>query len=1124
MGLDVEEQADDREVPQALLDAPLFVWWSVVVELNASGSAEPGDVEQAVAGLADEAAGAPDGALWATLLASFAATYDGWQSRNRDLDGASDLGMVFDLFIPRLEGALQFVDGDAVTAFVDRLGTLSAGLWERYGGTAAKFESSGAQDRLDALPRRVTVPAVRVPPPVSEPEHDQAASEPTPIEPAEATPEETGEPAETGTPAAPAEAAAEPEEADPPVRDAVTMVGGDSPANEQVWAQQRAYFLPLQQAVEGAVHARRQSEGAPELHTDDQLLADGAKALSVELLPERSGRQVVFRVEERWTEEAAALIRVEAWVLFPVVGLREAFVLDEIERWTKAINKLRGARPDPHENGRAVLQPAPPGLQGGYNEAPPVELVRLSAGQHQILGFRRPYLPWPCLAVHPVAKPTLGRALDFWGADFPMDSDALDADQSQTKVLWFRAGPDEFCVLPTRWYRAPVAPDRVAEPDEPHEGPSGGLVGGMLAWTKAIFIDSAEAAPEEEGPGDDLAHLKVLYPDLAGGVVPGYAIAATHLKLAVDFGTSASAAAFVGAGGLLPQMIHLNPRRPDRPFISSDVLYRSVIPEHRSFFGVEEGQFALVLEPRGPKPAWCEDAEGYSGSTSLKRLLAESAQRGEPLDGYLDLVTSVFEELLRLALCPQWSRTLSAHAFVQAPTGATDAELNTARDTALADLRAQVGAQPPLPLNKCVAKFSVAVSVPDSASVQLVRFLQSAVREAVRRVLDLCVAEEEIHLEPGDNLPRDLATFMDRRVNIRIVREAEATAWALPEGIDQEENPAILVLDVGAGTTDAALVQNLDYPRVLAAAGLPIGGDDADLLLLRLASEGTFATDQAQRSTAPNLFVAGQPVQGLMQLGGLEAPFRARFREDIRGLKESWSRDVSHDRTPESDPGYLKLLALTKAIVKALLGRAASGLVPAPTAVVLGGRGSKLPGILEGVTDLLRDEGLSATVFEYGDEGIAKTAVVRGAARWLAAGGGGPPADLGHGLEVRGTEPVELSGEGQPPCVLHRSGAGCQAMLRHGAVDLSWFHSSLRRDLVTEDAAHLTLTHLCGWVVGLGGEAAELMVNHALGRAWLLNSVPGRPGIWRLSPPRAMGGLARHLSPVHGLASDWFWR
>jgi hypothetical protein len=71
--------------------------------------------------------------------------------------------------------------------------------------------------------------------------------------------------------------------------------------------------------------------------------------------------------------------------------------------------------------------------------------------------------------------------------------------------------------------------------------------------------------------------------------------------------------------------------------------------------------------------------------------------------------------------------------------------------------------------------------------------------------------------------------------DVSIIREAEAVTWC----IDNPENDAeqVLVLDIGAGTTDAALVQigrrgARRGRHVLSRTGMPFGGDDVDLIFL----------------------------------------------------------------------------------------------------------------------------------------------------------------------------------------------------------------------------------------------------------------------------------------------------
>ncbi|HEX6097787.1 MAG TPA: hypothetical protein VF432_15785 [Thermoanaerobaculia bacterium] len=333
---------------------------------------------------------------------------------------------------------------------------------------------------------------------------------------------------------------------------------------------------------------------------------------------------------------------------------------------------------------------------------------------------------------------------------------------------------------------------------------------------------------------------------------------APFLRFGIDLGTSSSAVAVA----LYPD------KRPDLMMLNVEVQQGAepgVIPTIGSAIYIDEDD-RVVMDDR-----WIDlylsqrpDSRGVT-YRSIKRELFEHYHLPLPARNQLrHRLTLIYEELLWLALDPAESSTVK----LLAETGAVNDVVETWK--AKGGLRKTIN-------NRSVKKvattegFDLCICVPNALMPSDVEVLMQAATIAARSVLR--------KLREGDEF--DAYTPV-----ITAVREAEAVAWALPRRGEKFDGDVVIV-DVGAGTTDAALVRYTRLPLggrshlVEYRTGAPFGGDDLDMLLLCKAWE------QIEREPIHEV----TPVD-LLTLSRAE---RRQILREVRSNKEGWVRGTAGD-------------------------------------------------------------------------------------------------------------------------------------------------------------------------------------------------------------------------------------
>lgn len=207
---------------------------------------------------------------------------------------------------------------------------------------------------------------------------------------------------------------------------------------------------------------------------------------------------------------------------------------------------------------------------------------------------------------------------------------------------------------------------------------------------------------------------------------------------------------------------------------------------------------------------------------SFKRLLFEYVwfERDKRNSNRL---TAMYEELLLLALDPEKSSTIRL----------LETALSAGREIAGRGFNPERirqwktrGGLPNLDrerllLESIMAGAQLRLCVPNSFDAQSVNVAKGRLSAAFASAVRKMFPDVANQVPPPD---------------VSIIREAEAVTWCIDNAGDVPGQA--LVLDIGAGTTDAALVQigrrRGVQPglRVLSRTGMPFGGDDVDLIFL----------------------------------------------------------------------------------------------------------------------------------------------------------------------------------------------------------------------------------------------------------------------------------------------------
>ncbi len=235
---------------------------------------------------------------------------------------------------------------------------------------------------------------------------------------------------------------------------------------------------------------------------------------------------------------------------------------------------------------------------------------------------------------------------------------------------------------------------------------------------------------------------------------------------------------------------------------------------------------------------------------------------------------------------------------------------------------------------------------------------------------------------------------------VKSLLEAEAVAYgaiARPTLTDRRGATTLLVVDAGAGTTDATILRAEDGElRALAHVGLPVGGMDLDTFLASL--KGSFEVAEREGKLSHWLGTARQAKQHHLA----EAPDRAgrTIAERCRRLADDLTRNGDWPARQGGRPiaeqitrVYRRYMALA---VRGLIRALPADEVARVDEVVLSGRGSLLAGFSDAVRQTLAELGPTLIPQSAEDPRDRKLAVVRGVGAYVAS-------TYGSGLDRRPT-------------------------------------------------------------------------------------------------------------------------
>lgn len=371
-------------------------------------------------------------------------------------------------------------------------------------------------------------------------------------------------------------------------------------------------------------------------------------------------------------------------------------------------------------------------------------------------------------------------------------------------------------------------------------------------------------------------------------------------RLAIDLGTSASAVGFLHAQagnhtvhlvdfGQLGDGLEDVGRAPTRSLLVGSQIFDGTLPDEEPFTCLGRTATKLHLQ---------DEARGWY-HTSVKRAL-EANTLGETglgqsgLSAHLSvnlqrLVVQVFTELLLLAVVPAKSATWRNAVRMAGGDEEAFRGVGLPRQvrTALEGWIPEAGVE-------------LYITVPNSFTRHELDVLRDGAEAAAGTLFDA------LDVPP------------DKPIKIHTLREAEAIAWweqsADPDRRAAREKAKVegttvpterwLVFDMGAGTTDLALVEvhNRDI-RLIRRSGVPLGGDDVDLAMLlylahedlRTAAETTLLSGASGRTKDLNVTFGTLPIAGLTpevaadRLDRCPDEVRQLLKEEARVIKEAWS-------------------------------------------------------------------------------------------------------------------------------------------------------------------------------------------------------------------------------------------
>ncbi len=251
-----------------------------------------------------------------------------------------------------------------------------------------------------------------------------------------------------------------------------------------------------------------------------------------------------------------------------------------------------------------------------------------------------------------------------------------------------------------------------------------------------------------------------------------------------------------------------------------------------------------------------------------------------------------------------------------------------------------------------------------------------------------------------------------RLPEVKWLLEAEAVAYgaiARPTLAERPDQTTLLVIDAGAGTTDATILRAEQGDlRALAHVGLPVGGMDLDTFLASLKGSFEAAEREGQLSHWLNKArqakqhhlgeMAGDPAAGDPTAG--DPATGAPVSDRCRRLAEDLVHDADWPETHRGQPiaegiarAYRRYMALA---VRSLIRSLPGDEVARVDQVVLSGRGSLLAGFGEAVVRTLAEQGPDLVPQCAEDPQDRKLAVVRGVGAYVSS-------TFGSGLDRRPT-------------------------------------------------------------------------------------------------------------------------
>ena len=384
-------------------------------------------------------------------------------------------------------------------------------------------------------------------------------------------------------------------------------------------------------------------------------------------------------------------------------------------------------------------------------------------------------------------------------------------------------------------------------------------------------------APTDSFPDEALSRLDPPPATALDGTQPGIAAAGTRrqgLSLCIDLGTFASTVASDWNNEV--ELAVLSYRRAPHGGSAASLIASNEVSSTVLWVGDRPFMDADSFGDMA-------DHSGADVSQSFKRLLFEYLWFGANPKN-LTRLSAIYEELLLLTLAPRLSTTL--HLLRERLKARADGETGPGSEAHRLETWEKKGGlqslRDPRQLEDALtAGVRLRLCIPNAFDAKSVSIAVGHLNTAFKRVA-------------GKVCPR----VRYGPVKVSTIREAEAVAWAVP---DAQPSELTLVLDVGAGTTDAALVRIGQgvTPRVVLRTGMPFGGDDVELVLLAAAYR------KANR---------------LADLKNLPRGQRLAGKRAVRIYKEAWS-DTNQELRPE-ERAFLggALAAIDDALPLDLLG------------------------------------------------------------------------------------------------------------------------------------------------------------------------------------------------------------